>query len=966
MDSKAETGNSIPTTVMDYASAVENLSSGQFLGRFTAEGRKFFASLYGAPFFAISQLAPELIDSSSINLLISDPAGSSAADGGRWLSLYAKALKTGGKISCTVCVDSKPRPSKAPKPIMFQPHQQVLVKSWSKHLRDLDTPPDILIVNVPDGFDAIEIMADSLSQLSKGRKALVGCHSHAEALTVQFLLQAHGCHVSEILGYGLSEGEPQNFGPGAWWIAATPLEGEPPGRLDERGAKRLRVAYQCFRGFILRSKSREKAGLVAALYATRTTESVGEEVIDSVRVSPLGGVDLATGRFFSATTEVDEAGFIWEEKILSADLLALAPKEDPAIPSDEDRLHLMLWLGTAMTEEVRREESEISEIMEVSEAGAQESHEPLEAGPTSEPAANPRPESVEIGAPAPAVQAVPTPDAAMPRQQRSRLSRNAGTVNVLALAALLGKPGQDPHIAFEAAKSKILKWLSNKGFAVTNPSSNTHVELPSGEVSIETDGQSVWAMRFDDRKSMEEGAIWRVEATLLGKGSPAISLRLVQIRSTEDAPPPVASGVPSVVASIAKEVGLHDAGVPLLNTAVRLAGEGHAPWLTGLLLNAQRSQPVIVVSSKEKVKPDTSVDRLAARLAGVAHVVCIDSALSDRITRSFGRDRSVYGNAVRLYRPGFTAEAEQYQHSVWVLKSGQVPTWISNDIFEEACAISLEVGDLEERAPSFQMVRNHLSEQRFASTEQRLATLRQQAENIASSKDEQIDKLQAIHLELESALAEYKAKNIELTDQAEQLGGELQSIRRERNEAREEVRQLRYQLNNQWVDEPPLEGHMANDSYYPETWDELEDWVDIYGEDKLVLHPQAAKAARKSPFKDIQLAYRAMEYLVRYYIPMRTRDKDDMLAYQNSQQALAELGLEESDVGTAQDIKRYKQEYKRQYDGREVTLDRHLKSGVGFGGDFQFRLYFYYDVEATKVVIGHMPTHLTNRLSHNG
>ena len=128
----------------------------------------------------------------------------------------------------------------------------------------------------------------------------------------------------------------------------------------------------------------------------------------------------------------------------------------------------------------------------------------------------------------------------------------------------------------------------------------------------------------------------------------------------------------------------------------------------------------------------------------------------------------------------------------------------------------------------------------------------------------------------------------------------------------------------------------------------------------------AAKAARESPFKDIPFAYKAMEYLVNHYIPMRTRDADDQEAFERNAHALAELGLEESDVGTAKNDRRYKHEYRRMYEGREVTTDRHLKSGVGFGGDIQFRLYFYYDDAAEKVVIGHLPTHLSNRLSHNG
>src|SRR5690606_5099841 len=116
---------------------------------------------------------------------------------------------------------------------------------------------------------------------------------------------------------------------------------------------------------------------------------------------------------------------------------------------------------------------------------------------------------------------------------------------------------------------------------------------------------------------------------------------------------------------------------------------------------------------------------------------------------------------------------------------------------------------------------------------------------------------------------------------------EVQAVRRERDAAREEGRQLRYQISNRWAKNVADTELDATDSYYPETWDELEDWVEIFGEGKLILHPKAAKAARASPFKDIPMAYKAMEYLVRFYIPMRTRSEDDSEAYIRSLQRLA-------------------------------------------------------------------------------
>ena len=469
-------------------------------------------------------------------------------------------------------------------------------------------------------------------------------------------------------------------------------------------------------------------------------------------------------------------------------------------------------------------------------------------------------------------------------------------------------------------------------------------------------------MRFDDRRSMENGVIWRVEITLLGVGTSAISVRMAQVRSSVEAPPPVASGVPSVVAKIAQQIGLQDAGVALIDSAQHLKGSKDALWLRRLLLNPDRSHPVIAISGKI----DQSADRLAKRLAGVAHVVRIDNALSDSLIRSFGRDRSVYGNTVRLYHPGFTVDSDSNQHPIWPLKGTMLPKWLADDIFEQACAISLEIGVLEERAPSFQTIRNLLAEGRQAASELRLSELRRRAESIASSAEGRISQLEAINQELEAALSEQKSQVKQLLDLAAQADAELQATRSELNTTLEELRKLKFQIISQW--KIVETGYTEFDDYveYPDNWDDLETWVELYGQNRLVLHPRAAKAARESPFKDIPLAYKAMDYLVRYYVPMRTRSPDDHDAYQRSKQALAELGLEESDVGTADEIKRYKKQYKRLYEGKEVTLDRHLKRGVGFGGDFQFRLYFYYDIKAEKVLVGHMPTHLTNRLTHNG
>ena len=976
MDTEIKVDSVDLSSVENYAEAIQRVSAGQFTSRFNENAKRFFASIFGAPFFALSTFAHEAIAANDEGILVisSDPAH--AADGGRWWSLYSKALRP-SKVSLTICFPHKPPSGRAPKPLLFQPPQP-LVKNWQKHLHALSSPPS-LVIFYPSDFDELKTAAGEFIQRAPGRRVLVSCYTRLECLVARSLLISHGYTASDVVCFNLQKDEPQHFALGAWWFCAVTPSEESSQSPDRDLVDRLRLSSRQLTRVFLQAGGVEERTRVAKVIATRTADIVDGQSVKTVRLSDTSGIDLESGRFFRVKEEDGGSGLTWDETVMSADLLALQPSATSGTPEDDDRLALLLWLSHAADQEAKRELDQLtgSDAAPQRDAMPSDLPEPTSSAPPDDPPASiegtkvaslsksaeaPSVESTAASAPATehdsgSAKVVPS----TPSQGRSRLSRSAGAVNVLALAAVLGHEGDATAKSFAAAQAQILGWLQDSGFALERPEENSHVESPAGEVSVETDGQTIWAMRFDNRSTMETGAIWRVEATLIGHPVAAISLRLIQVRSNEDAPPPVISGVPRLVANIAERVGLQDAGEQLRNTALRLTQDGGNKLLARLLLNAHRTQPVIVISGDV----DASADRLAKRLTGVAHVVCIDKAVSTQMIRALGRERSVFGNAVRLYRPGFSAAANPYQHPTWPLKGTQLPKWLANNIFEEACAISLEAGDLDERAPSFQTVRNLLGNKRMASSERRISELRQQAERAATSKDEKILQLQQMRDEQDDVLGMYREENDKLTQESEQLKRDLQAALLERDTALEEVRQLNYRLNNQWADEVLPEESLPEESYYPDNWDELEMWVDEYGSSKLVLHPKAAKAARESSYKNIPLAYQAMEWLVQHYIPMRTRMPDDDETYERCQQALDALGLEESSVGTAKTIKRYKAEYKRQYAGGTVTLDRHLSDRNGDPATL-FRLYFHYDVAAQKVLIGHLPTHLTNRLTHQG
>src|SRR5690606_29217998 len=130
-----------PCTVLEYSSAIEQFNSGRFLHTAREKARAFFACMYGGPFFALATLAPELLNGDDVNLVFGGEIRPLAEDGGRWLSLYARALRYSGKLSCTVCSMVKPKLGRTPQSILAQPPQRIIAKEWARHLKEIDDEP---------------------------------------------------------------------------------------------------------------------------------------------------------------------------------------------------------------------------------------------------------------------------------------------------------------------------------------------------------------------------------------------------------------------------------------------------------------------------------------------------------------------------------------------------------------------------------------------------------------------------------------------------------------------------------------------------------------------------------------------------------------------------------------------------------------------------------------------------------
>jgi hypothetical protein len=84
------------------------------------------------------------------------------------------------------------------------------------------------------------------------------------------------------------------------------------------------------------------------------------------------------------------------------------------------------------------------------------------------------------------------------------------------------------------------------------------------------------------------------------------------------------------------------------------------------LVHPTRRLPVIVTTDGADQSSQALGREILRRLAGLVHVVHLESAATYALTDAMGQFRSVFGGALRLYWPGFGRLSDGYAHPLWV------------------------------------------------------------------------------------------------------------------------------------------------------------------------------------------------------------------------------------------------------------------------------------------------------------
>ncbi|MHB8742063.1 MAG: hypothetical protein ACYC9L_02975 [Sulfuricaulis sp.] len=632
-------------------------------------------------------------------------------------------------------------------------------------------------------------------------------------------------------------------------------------------------------------------------------------------------VDVETGNQYQRA----DNGWVQLPETIPPPALELFP-DAPSIEPAQLRYRRLMWFATAVSEATVKEQATIASTRDTQEDAP---HESEQTGAESDALEH---EHIRLW-----------PNA-LPREL---VLDRTGTYPLLSMTAWLGMPQDDVMATARRAREIVTQWIREHGFEVDADALSQSVQGGCGELMHDTDGHTAWAWRIEDRLQLAQGAALRIDLTLMVQERVIFGMRVSQVRMRADAPPPPAC-IPDVVAHLVSGLPVQFDGTGVVTRPAFIDPTGVDDLVAGLV-DPRRDLPAVLLSRPQDAK------QWQPGLLGMASVHELDAPARSVLEKKLGQALTLRDGQAAIYFGGFTLRADPF--CVIRLPESEPLAAAIREL--GAWSVGAERGD--RRAPEFAHVREAIVAMRVESA---VAKTREAAKSVQEERDRYehaLSESTARAQALEAGLREAR-------ERAAQLETEIIALRRERDQARDDFRAIRHRLEattpsaNESVmapeDQSPLP---AMD--YPDSWDDLETFVELYCGAAVVLTAKAARAARASRFVNIPFAYRALHFLATHYVPMRRRDPHDerpRLAYQ---QELAELGVEISNTGTAISQARYAKEYQVKHEGVKYRLDLHMKRRASKDSPWNFRLYFAWDADKQRVIVGSLPDHLTSRLT---
>lgn len=488
-------------------------------------------------------------------------------------------------------------------------------------------------------------------------------------------------------------------------------------------------------------------------------------------------------------------------------------------------------------------------------------------------------------------------------------------------------PSSDGRPAFDAAVASTLGWLSSR-LGTTLPAEwgrgGHEIELSGVRIQIEAD-TSVFAVRMEHPDQEHIFRTWIVEANIIAGGEVShgmVGVR-VSVKDRTKADPPRPS-TPGLVEAWMRSPGLLVAGARIDDVTVIDSLTDFEEW------DAAWRQPG--ATHLVLVSPDWAPRPLPARLLANVRRYTMRGPAAAAYEQRYGMAN--HGH-VHVFSPGTLGRAN----------------WDVQDQKSLGGLIKAAT-DLRQRpaTPTFNNIRALLRE----------------ATNAAASKPAPIS---APDTAIEPASDPAPARPVDAAaltdnrvDELQQMLdialGDLDASRHEVDEAKSELAVLRAKVQGLQLQLQTKGLALSVAPSYPDNLNGLAEWAP-HLEPRLVVSDKAIKSASRIDHSDPQKVFRALQALASDY--WASRFEHDADAFSRWTDFLTQNRLRWGPVGEAADLQRYEGEYQAVWEGRSYTMTHHVAGSSSRDPTKALRIYVSIDEERRAIVVGHLPTHLTNR-----
>lgn len=501
-------------------------------------------------------------------------------------------------------------------------------------------------------------------------------------------------------------------------------------------------------------------------------------------------------------------------------------------------------------------------------------------------------------------------------------------------------PGDDKTKAAATAIEEILKWAQKRSGGQLPPEAWDRQSFDhnlggrnSDGIRLQSGNSDIWAIRADDPDKTVAERVWTTEVVIgqLPDQPPKFSARLLV--STPETELAIEPHTPGFVQQVVETCGLVSGRRRLSHEPMLIEAEADAEDLIEFLVDPDRQLPVFIVTLQDESAqdhPTLNAAALSRAMLGLAHVALAYPQPTWNLTSHFGKFRSVFGGAARIYLPGFSDDADPYHHRL--VLADQIATaegaarctrWIRQLVADE----SVRRSRLGREVLPFAAIRN-------ASLQLRQETLKTED---ASTADQ-----------LAAANARIEALEKRVEEQAEENEYFADEFKRERvraEAAEAQAQNTAYRIQELTKRLKEAGSDPDTDIELPERWVEFVDWCSRHLSGRLVLTPRAQSGVRKPDYQDVTTAARALLWLANDCRDQRMNGGDGSI---NNLTIFD--GVMNASCGS--------DTFDFDWNGRRFSADWHVKNGGNTRDPVRcLRIYYCFDPQTQQIMVSDMPAH---------